>query len=274
MTSRSPRTGHAFLDEPRERGAVLAFAHRGGALHPDLVGLENTLKAFETAVGLGYRYLETDVQVTRDGELIAFHDSSLDRVTDQVGRLGDLEYAAVATARVGGREPIPRMVDLLEAFPQARFNIDLKSTDSIEPLVELIARTGAQQRVCIGSFAERVLRAFRSRMRARSSVEVATSCGIAAAAAMAVLPANRHLPGLVRDTGSAFQVPHRHRGKLLVVDARFVEAAHASGRHVHVWTIDEPQEIEQLLDLGVDGVFTDRPEVLREVLLARGQWDG
>jgi glycerophosphoryl diester phosphodiesterase len=273
VTSSWPRTGHPFLDGPRERGAVLALAHRGGALHPDLVGLENTLKAFETAVGLGYRYLETDAQVTRDGELLAFHDRSLDRVTDRLGRLEDLEYAEVATARVGGREPIPRMVDLLEAFPQARFNIDLKAADSIEPLVELITRTGAEERVCVGSFAERVLRAFRRRMRASSAVPVATSCGIVAAAAMAVLPANRHLPGLFRDAGAAFQVPHRHRGTVLVVDARFVEAAHASGRHVHVWTIDDPPEMERLLDLGVDGIFTDRPEVLREVLLSRGQWD-
>ena len=274
MTSLWPRTGHPFLDEPRERGAVLAFAHRGGAQHPDLLGLENTIAAFEAAVRLGYRYLETDVQATRDGELLAFHDASLDRVTDRVGRLADQRYAEVANARVGGREPIPRMVDLLEAFPHARFNVDLKSAEAVEPLVDLIARTGVQERVCVGSFTERDLRVFRARMRTRSSTPVATSCGVATSAAMAVLPAHRAVPGLLRDRGAAFQVPHRHRGRLLVVDRRFVEQAHASGRHVHVWTIDDPDEIEELLDLGVDGIFTDRPDVLREVLVARGLWEG
>ena len=268
-----PRTGFPFLDEPVERGEVLALAHRGGVLHPDVAGLENTVRAFEVAVGLGYRYLETDVHATRDGELLAFHDARLDRVTDRQGALADLEYAEVATALVGGQEPIPRLAELLETFPDARFNVDLKSPGGIEPLVELVATMGAQDRLCVGSFAERVLRGFRARMRARSSVPVATSCGIVAAAAMAFLPMGRRMPALVRDTGAVLQVPHRFRGRVEVVDAGFVEQAHASGRHVHVWTIDDRAEIEQMLDLGVDGIFTDRPDVLREVLVARGVWD-
>ncbi len=268
-----PRTGFPFLDEPVDRGEVLAFAHRGGVLHPDVVGFENTVKAFEVATGLGYRYLETDVHATRDGELLAFHDARLDRVTDGQGALAELEYAEVATARVGGREPIPRFAELLEHFPDARFNVDLKAPGGIEPLVELVTTMGVQDRLCVGSFAEGVLRAFRARMRARSSVPVATSCGILAAAGMAFLPMGRHAPALVRDTGAALQVPHRFRGRVKVVDAGFVERAHASGRHVHVWTIDDRAEIEQMLDLGVDGVFTDRPDVLREVLVARGVWD-
>ena len=274
-TSTTPRTGFAYLDEPVDRGAVLALAHRGGARLPELVGLENTLKAFETAVGMGYRYLETDVHATRDGELLAFHDAHLDRVTDHAGRLADLEYAEVASALVGGQEPIPRMVDLLEAFPQARFNIDLKSARGIEPLVALVLRTGVQERVCVGSFDERILRAFRARMRSQSSVPVATSCGVFAATAMALLPLGRRrrrLPALLRDTGAVLQVPHRHHG-LRVVDEEFVAEAHASGRHVHVWTIDDPAEMELLLDLGVDGIVTDRTDLLRDVLVARGRWD-
>ena len=269
----TPRTGFAFLDEPLDRGEVLAFAHRGGVLHPDVLGLENTVKAFEVAVGLGFRYLETDVHATRDGELLAFHDARLDRVTDSRGAVADLAYAEVATALVGGREPIPRLEELLESFPDARFNVDLKSAGGIDPLVELVARTGAQDRLCVGSFTERVLRGFRARMRSRSSVPVATSCGIVAAGAMAFLPGGRRMPALVRDTGAVLQVPHRFRDRVTVVDERFVEQAHASGRHVHVWTIDDRDEIEQMLDLGVDGIFTDRPDVLREVLQAREVWD-
>jgi glycerophosphoryl diester phosphodiesterase len=264
-----PRTGFAYLDAPRERGAVLALAHRGGALHPDNVGLENTLKAFSVAVDLGYRYLETDVNATADGQLLAFHDTVLDRVTDRTGPLARRTYGEVADVLVGGREPIPLLADLLEAFPQARFNVDLKSAASVEPMVELVVRTGAHDRVCVGSFSERLLRRFRSRVASRSDRPVATSSGVVST--LVVLGGLRRLHRLVRDTGAVFQVPHRHRG-VRVVDRRFVAAAHALGRHVHVWTVDERVEMEHLLDLGVDGLITDRIDVLREVLVGRGQW--
>jgi len=273
-----PRTGFRFLDEPRERGSVLAFAHRGGARHPDVAGLENTVKAFESAVGLGYRWLETDAHATRDGQLLAFHDARLDRVTDRAGAVADLPYAEVAGALVGGREPIPRLVDLLEAFPRTCFNVDLKSGEAIEPMVELIVGMGAQDRVCVASFTERVLRGFRVRARARSPRPVATSCGIFTSAAMAALTggpsaAARHLPSLFRETGVAFQVPHRFRDRVPIVDRSFVERAHAADRQVHVWTIDDRAEIELMLELGVDGIITDRTDVLREVLVERGAWD-
>ena len=270
--SRSPRTGYRFLDEPAERGAVLAFAHRGGALHPDLLGLENTLPAFQSAVDLGYRYLETDLHATSDGELLTFHDAGLDRVTDRSGAIAELSYAEVTTALVGGREPIPRLVDLLERFPDVCFNVDLKSPHAIEPLLDVIVDRGLQDRVLVASFTERVVRAFRARARARSSVPIATACGTAAAAGVAYAPLGRRVPTLLRDTGVALQVPHRFRDRIRVVDRRFVERAHASGRHVHVWTIDEPDEIELMLDLGVDGIFTDRTDVLRDVLVGRGVW--
>ena len=266
-----PRTGFAFLDEPLERGTILAFAHRGGARHPELAGLENTFKAFEHATALGYRYLETDVHATRDGQLLAFHDAALDRVTGSPGQILHKSYADVTAALVGGREPIPRLADLLEAFPDARFNVDLKSWHAVDPMVDLIARTGAHERVCVGSFIERVLRRFRTRLAARTSTPVATSCGVVAASALALAPFGHRLVPLVRDPGAAYQVPVRYRG-IGVVDAAFVGHAHASGRQVHVWTVDERAEMEHLLDLGVDGLITDRTDVLRDVLRERGQW--
>jgi len=137
---------HAFL----EHDGVLAFAHRGdGEAAP-----ENTAAAFESAVGLGFRYLETDVHCTRDGVLIAFHDDRLDRVTDQRGSIARLDYADVASARVLGREPIPLMEELLGNFPEIRFNIDPKSDAAVGPLIEVIRHTRAQERVCIGSVKE------------------------------------------------------------------------------------------------------------------------
>jgi glycerophosphoryl diester phosphodiesterase len=129
----------AFL----EPGEFLALAHRGGAYHPEIEGLENTLAAFQHAVDLGYRYLETDVHVTRDGVLLAFHDTVLDRVSDRVGAIADLTFAEIREARIGGREQVPTLVSLVEAFPDARFNIDLKAPGTALPLWQLIEQRGA-----------------------------------------------------------------------------------------------------------------------------------
>lgn len=268
-----PRTGFRFLDEPVEHGRVLAFAHRGGALQPDLIGLENTMAAFRAAAALGFRYLETDVHATRDGVVVAFHDAHLERVTEGRGRVADQPYADVATLRVAGREPVPRLVDLLEELPQARFNVDLKAPETVQPVVDLVRRTRCHDRLLVGSFSESVLRAFRARLRAAGGPPVATSCGVATVTVAKFLPGGWHLQRLLRDAGAAYQVPVRHRG-VRIVDRRFVDRSHASGRHVHVWTVDDPGVMEHLLDLGVDGLITDRPDLLRDVLRARGLWEG
>jgi glycerophosphoryl diester phosphodiesterase len=263
-----PHTGLPFLDAGRDEGAVLAFAHRGGARHPELLGLENTLLAFEHAVKLGYTYLETDVHVTSDGVLLAFHDDVLDRVTRSVGTVATSSYDALADALIGGREPIPSMPDLMEHFPQARFNIDIKSEAAVAVLADLVERTRAHDRVCVGSFSERRLRRF----RALVSRPVATSYGPMGVGLSRFAP--RRLADLVlQGRGDALQVPHRLRGVTIVTE-RFVHRAHAAGRPVHVWTVDEPAEMHALLDLGVDGLMTDRTDVLRDVLTSRGQWMG
>jgi glycerophosphoryl diester phosphodiesterase len=267
----TPRTGFAYLDEPREQGAVLALAHRGGAPRPELVGLENTMKAFESAVGLGYRYLETDVHATSDREVVAFHDLDLMRLTGGPGRLGDLTWSEAATMLVGGTEAIPRLVDLLEAFPDARFNVDLKTASVVEPMVDLIVHGRLQDRLCIGAFNERVMRRFRRLLATAGSPPVATSCGVAAATAVAFAPGGRHLLPLFGDPGVVLQVPPRHKG-FRVIDRAFVRRAHAAGRQVHAWTINDRAEMEHLLDLDVDGIFTDRTDLLRDVLVDRGRW--
>jgi glycerophosphoryl diester phosphodiesterase len=263
-----PLTGFPFLDAGRESGAVLAMAHRGGALHPDLVGLENTLVAFEHAVALGYRYLETDVHATSDGVLLAFHDKALDRVTSSAGSILEARYVDLRDALIGGREPIPRMDDLLEHFPETRFNIDIKSEGAVEALAVLVERTRCHDRVCVGSFSESRLRAFRRAV----SRPVATSYGPVGVGLGRLAPralARRILDG----AGNAFQVPAQHLGVRIVTPA-FVARAHGAGRPVHVWTVDDPAEMTALLDLGVDGLITDRTDVLRDVLTRRGQWLG
>ena len=264
-----PRTGFPFLDAGLEQpGAVLAFAHRGGAYHPEIEGLENTLAAFEHAVSLGYQYLETDVHATRDGVLLAFHDTVLDRVTESRGSLAHLTHDEVAGTLISGREEIPTLEGLLEHFPDARFNIDIKSGPAVEPLAETIERTKSHDRVCVGAFSEHRLRAFRRLAGAR----VATASAPVAIAARRFLPSNRLVRALGIQ-GSVLQVPRRRHGITVVTEA-FVRRAHAAGVPVHVWVVDEPWEMRELLDLGVDGLMTDRTDLLREVLLERGQWMG
>lgn len=143
----------AFLDHP----SPLAFAHRGGAAHAP----ENSWRAFSHAVGLGYRYLETDAQATADGVLIAFHDRTLARVTGRPGRVARTAYRELGGLLVDGTEPIPRLEDLLGAWPGMRFNIDVKDAPAIEPLAQVLRRTNAWDRVCVVSFSTGRLRATR-----------------------------------------------------------------------------------------------------------------
>lgn len=264
----SPTTGFPYLDEVlRQPGTVLAFAHRGGAYHPEIEGLENTVAAFKHAVALGYDYLETDVHVTRDGVLLAFHDDVLDRVTDQVGALAETSYADVRTALVGGREQVPTLAMLFDEFPRARFNIDLKSDGAVPALAAFITARDAHDRVLVGSFSRRRLAEFRRLTQGR----VPTSAHPAEVIAFRVLPSGRLANWVTRGRAAALQIPHRRR-RWVIATRGLVRRAHAAGRHVHVWTVDTPEEIGELLDRGVDGLFTDRTDVLRTVLEQRGQW--
>jgi glycerophosphoryl diester phosphodiesterase len=263
----------AFLDHPRP----LAFAHRGGAAHAP----ENSWRAFEHAVGLGYRYLETDLQATADGVLVAFHDRTLPRVTGQQGRVSRLSHAELSRALIGGTEPIPRLEDLLAAWPDVRFNLDVKDTAAIAPLPAVLRRTNAWDRVCVCSFSA-------SRLRATRQVLDRPVCMAASPFGTAVVrlggPRGRHdSPGpgrqrsrrpasrplsewLARSGVRCVQVPAS------MATAAFIGRAQALGLQVHVWTINDPAAMERLLDLGVDGIMTDQTVALRDVLTARSQW--
>jgi glycerophosphoryl diester phosphodiesterase len=245
-----------FLDHP----GPLAFAHRGGACEWP----ENTLRAFAHAVDLGYRYLETDTHMTRDGVLLAFHDHALDRVTDGSGLIADLPWSEVREARVDGREPIPTLEELLTEWPDVRVNVDAKHDAAVEPLADLIERLDVLDRVCVGSFSDRRL----SRLRARLGPDLCWSYG--PRGILRVRLGSLGIPA--GDLGAACaQVPVSQKG-IRIVDRRFVRFLHARGQQVHVWTIDDADEMHRLLDLGVDGIMTDRPQVLKAVLEERGAW--
>ena len=252
-----------FLDAP----TPLAFAHRGGALFPANVGIENTLAAFRNAVDLGYRYLETDVHASRDGVVYAFHDAELTRLTGTASAFQDLDSDGIDAIRVDGREPIPRLADLLEAFPDARFNVDAKSDAVVDPLVGVLRDAGALDRVCLASFSGERLQ------RIRTAVPAVPTCFTPGEIALLRLdPARyRQARGAERG-GTCVQVPFRRR-RITVVTPGFVRRAHAIGVPVHVWTVDDPTEMRYLLDIGVDGLMSDRIDVLRDVLRERDQWE-
>ena len=252
-------------------GPVVAFAHRGGAYHPDIEGLENTLAAFQHAVALGYTHLETDVHVTRDGRLVAFHDTVLDRVTDASGRIRDLSWSEVSRARIGGDERVPLLTDVLDTWPDVRLNIDLKAPGTAEPLWRFVEERGLHDQVCVGSFSQRSISEFRRLSRGT----VATAAAEAGTALARFAP--RSLTALLRTPADVFQVPVSvsARGRVVpVVTAGLLAAAHRYGKQVHVWTIDDASEMHRLLDLGVDGLVSDRIDVLKDVLVARGSWTG
>ena len=247
-----------YLDSP----VPLAFAHRGGAADGD----ENTAQAFARAIALGYRYVETDVHATADGVPVVFHDASLERLTGAPGRVAELRWADLATLRIGGAGAVPRLADVLGAWPQVRFNIDVKADAAAAATVDVIHAGAAADRVLLASFSDARL----ARLRTLAGPRVATSLARGEVVRLRISSwagTPLRLPG----SAVAAQVPVRH-GRVPVADRRFIARAHRQGLQVHVWTVDDPMEMHRLLDLGVDGIMTDRPELLREVYAARGVW--
>ena len=244
-------------------GLPWAIAHRGGAWEAP----ENSEIAFRHAVDLGFTYIETDIRATSDGVAVVFHDSRLDGATTGTGRVRDLPHTVVAEARIHGRSEIMTLEQMLESFPNVRFNIDVKEPNAIPPFIDVMRRTKAWDRVVVASFGHDRLR----RVRRLAGPRLATSLS---PREILGLWRNRNKPNSWRSPMAAcVQVPVRFGNKTLV-EPVFIRAVHTLGLQVHVWTVDHAEEMNQLLDLGVDGIMTDRPTVLRDVLVSRGQWTG
>ncbi|MFA9444789.1 glycerophosphodiester phosphodiesterase family protein [Egicoccus sp. AB-alg6-2] len=252
---------HPFLDAD----GPVAIAHRGG----DHVGAENSMAAFADAVALGYRYLETDVHVSSDGVLVLHHDPTLDRVTDTVGAIAGLSWDVVSGARISSREPVPRFDEAVASFPDVRWIVDVKDDLAVEPMIarlrgddELLAR------ICVGSFSDSRL----DRIRNALGERVCTSAGPAEVRRLRIGSLTRRGGSRVRLRADVLQVPLRF-GAIPIVDRRFLAAAHWAAMPVQVWTVNEPGEMHRLLDLGVDGLVSDRTRLLRDVLAERGCWE-
>lgn len=247
-----------------EHDGILAFAHRGGAGNWP----ENTMPAFQGAIDLGYRYIETDVHATRDGVLLAFHDDQLDRVTDRVGTIAEMDFIDVAKARVSGLEPIPRLEELLLAWPGIRINIDPKRDNAVEPLIRVLRGSAALDRVCVTSFSDARTHAVREAL----GKDLCTGLGPVATGRLRFSSWSGPFGGLWGGfEGGCAQIPVKQKG-IRLVDRQMIDRAHDEGLQVHVWTIDEPAEMNRLIDLGVDGLMTDQPAVLKTVLIERGLW--
>ena len=250
--------GHPYL--ANHVRPLLGLAHRGGAKE----SVENSRAAFAHALSLGFTHIETDVRATADGVLLVHHDAHLDRTTSGSGLIAAQPYEDIKDTLVAD-EPIMTLDVALEEFPQAHFNVDCKDDHSVEPLIATLRRhgKGILSRVLVGSFSQRRL----WRLREAFGPRLATSCGprevLALRAAAAKLPVRLPPPSVV-----AAQVPLTFRG-IPVLSPAFVDIAHQRGISVHVWTIDDEQTMRSLIEMGVDGIVTDRPSILRTVLTKR-----
>jgi len=260
------------LDPDRWRPPI-AIAHRGSrVLWP-----ENTDTSFQGAYELGYRHFETDLHITADGALVCMHDPTVDRTTESAGRVEHLTLEQLQSLDAGYRHGssegfayrdsgarVPTLEWLLTTFPDTSVVVDMKSDGLAEHLAALVDDLGAHERLIVGSFSDSRLAEF----RAITGGRVPTSVG-AIRARMWVL-ASRVGRGAGGEA-SALQLPTHVRG-LRIIDQRLVEAAHRVGIQVHAWTVNTVTEMTRLLDLGVDGLITDRPDLLKDLLVERGEW--
>ncbi len=235
----------------------LAIAHRGGAGE----ACENSPATFQRVIDLGYGYIETDVRATIDGRAVVFHDATLERTTDSTGQLSALPWAHIQRTRLAdGQHPVS-LVEALRRWPTTRFNVDVKSDDTVGPFLAAVDEADAWSRVCAAAFSTTRLR----RLRHLGGPRLATSMGPSEVARLVLrVPTRQSWP-------CAVQVP-RSAGPVPVVTQSFVRRCHERGSAVHVWTVDEPDQMIDLLDLGVDALITDYPSLLREVLVSRGAW--
>jgi glycerophosphoryl diester phosphodiesterase len=247
----------AFLDTP----LPIAMAHRG--VHFEAP--ENTWQSFSAAQDLGYKYIETDVRGTADGKVIIFHDANARRITGLKRRISQTAFSDLLAKPSAANEAInvPLLDATLDAFPQLRFNIDLKDNIAVEGISEVLRRTDSYDRVCITSFSTRRIR------RARKLIgrEVCSGAGVSDVIRFWV----SRKSGATKQVAPVLQLPMMLGAKRLVSD-KLIHKVHDAGSQVHVWTLNDMHSIRTALDAGVDGIVTDEAILLKEELSSRGLW--
>lgn len=256
--------------DPKSRACPRVIAHRGGGL----MRPENSWEAFEFCAAAGFDYVETDAQLSADGEVFLLHDPVLERVSDGRGAVGECSGEELRTLRIHGSShgAVP-LAEALERFPDTAFNIDAKSDAVVEPLLDTIVAAGARERVLLASFSTPRLQKIRSLYP-----DIATSLGqseIASLVATSRLPERSwlHLPWHRAALDSytragrpvAVQVPLRYRA-VPILTQRFVALSHYLGYHVHVWTLNDAKQIHLALKRGADAIITDDPVLARSIV--------
>jgi len=243
-----------YLSPARPR----VFAHRGLAV----AAPENTLLAFLKALALGVEYIETDVHASSDGVAIISHDPELGRVAGREGKVEALTLAQLRGVDLGHGQTFSSLLEALDAFPDARFNIDVKSSAAVQPTVDAICALRATDRVLVSSFSEQ-----RRRAAVHQLPGVATSTSAPRfvqaliAGKLGLKPVMAHaLRGTV-----AVQVPEKAL-RLRVTTARMLDQLHSLGVEMHVWTINDPHRMRELVELGVDGIVTDRADLAIDIV--------
>ena len=234
---------NSFLDS-----VFQGFVHRGDTS----IFLENTIEAFQSAVSLGYLYLETDLRETSDGKIITFHDPNLKRITGANITISETKFSDIRMRRLPSREIIPTIDELLEEFPDSFFNMDLKVNQIEEKVLKKINSHNALERVCLGSFNSRTIKKINS-----LEPKILTSMGISQVI-MYKFFQKKNLSKLI-------QIPTHWKG-IKVITKKFIDRLHNDGLKVHVWTINKETEMQSLIDLGVDGIMTDNASGLIKVM--------
>jgi glycerophosphoryl diester phosphodiesterase len=237
------------------------LAHRGLAIDAP----ENTLLAFARAAAVGAEYIETDVHVTHDGVAVIAHDPTLRRVASRDVAVAKLTMSELRRVDLGHAQGFCSLEDALDGFPDLRFNVDVKAEEAVRPTLAALERTRAASRVLLTSFSDR-----RRRRLGRSSPDAVTSAG-RAGVIRSLVAARLASPAMLTAAlrgAVALQVPER-TGPIGIVSARFIRAVHRAGAEVHVWTVNDPDDMTRLLDLGVDGIVTDRADLAVPLIAAR-----
>ena len=227
-----------------------AFAHRGGA--NDFV--ENTLEAFEQSINLGFKYIEIDVRATKDNKLVIFHDPDLKRMLNLEIDISSINYDELSNYKINGVHKIPTFLETVSSWPNINFNIDPKSDKSAELLIGELKSVGNLDRFCVGSFDSTKL----NKIRNAFDNKLCTSMGTNEVINFYFL----RFFGINSINTPCLQLPYYKNG-FKIITAKLIRDAHKFNKKVHAWTIDDPKEISELLDMGIDGIMTDSPELLK-----------
>ena len=242
-------TIHPYLNQ----SGVSISAHRGGSEEAP----ENTLESFSYAIGLGSSYIETDVQLSADGIPYIFHDDDLSRLLNMEVKFNSLHSDQIEKLKLFESYQIPKLETALTQFPNALFQIDLKTDEVALPAMKVIENLNAFDRICIASFSSNRLQKVRKKFPD-------TCLSMGPKEILKLLLASF---GLYNKTiyGDCLQVPIYHYG-IKLVTRRFVKYVQSIGLKIHVWTINDENTMRKLIDLGVDGIITDKPKLLKELL--------